>query len=455
MSKEYNTDEFYVTGKRIIIKKHDAIAKLKNALAKNFCSIADVDTVVVISEKADEESLNDLADFLASNPQITVCYYETHCLRLFANLVLQENSTIKSLYFEGDFSVDSCDAEALSKVFQHNKTLKDLYFDSRKTDGQIIDDTDWSTIFQGLEKNTTIEKLSIERHKMGQNAVDALSKTLQNNKTLAKLYLRNCAIGDDGINTLVDNGLEGNSTIKKLKINYNVISAVGAKKLSEFLEGNSSIRTFDISENQIKDEGLIAISKALRGNSSLKKINLGFNEIGDSGIQAFSKVLKDNNTLEQLHLNYNEIGNSGIENLSDALEGNNTLQILYIGNNIYSDSAVALIINKVLKGNESLIALDLSKGDGIPLIKEGITNLLIDVLPNTNIQCLHLSQFNNEKIQNILKNNFSKHGQQEAEQINIIEAGDGSPNAVGASDVSAEEGSDQVDLTGSQYLQEE
>ncbi len=115
--------------------------------------------------------------------------------------------------------------------------------------------------------------------------------------------------------------LEGNTTLKELRLGGNQIADEGAKALAEGLKENKRLIVLQLNDNQIGDEGAKALAEFSKGHK-LILLSLNNNQIGDEGAKAFAVTLRENTSASLLSLNNNQIGNEGAKYLVNALEMN-------------------------------------------------------------------------------------------------------------------------------------
>lgn len=180
-----------------------------------------------------------------------------------------------------------------------------------------------------------------------------LTKAL-NQKT--ELYLAGANLEDSEIIFLAK-ALEQNSTLVSLVLSSNKypgkVGSEAVKALSKMLETNKTLTSLDLGCNHIGPESTKILAKALETNQSLTELNLATNDIGSEGVQAIAEALKKDTKLKTLHLSSNKIDTAGIQALSDALKINRTLEHLDLGG--IDESANIESLATVLGTNQSSV----------------------------------------------------------------------------------------------------
>ena len=95
--------------------------------------------------------------------------------------------------------------------------------------------------------------------------------------------------------------LQHNTSLQKLDLTDNKMSAVGARALATSLQHNTSLQTLVLNWNEIDDDGATAIAVVLQHNMSLLQVELEGNNIGNDGTAAIAVALQHNTSLQELN----------------------------------------------------------------------------------------------------------------------------------------------------------
>eukprot|EP00812_Abedinium_dasypus_P008609 NODE_235_length_1770_cov_349.400583.p1 GENE.NODE_235_length_1770_cov_349.400583~~NODE_235_length_1770_cov_349.400583.p1 ORF type:complete len:533 (-),score=189.69 NODE_235_length_1770_cov_349.400583:155-1690(-) len=172
--------------------------------------------------------------------------------------------------------------------------------------------------------------LRLLRANISDRAAEALAEALKGNDTLEDLILTGNdgnEIGDDGAKALAE-ALKSNDKLLHLDLKRNDIGDDGAKALAEALKSNKTLTRLQVLHNRIGDDGAKAFAEALKANDTLKQLLFDINRIGDDGAKALAEALKTNDTLKELSLDFSLIGDDGAKALAEALKTNDTLELL-------------------------------------------------------------------------------------------------------------------------------
>ena len=165
----------------------------------------------------------------------------------------------------------------------------------------------FAKIAVAMNSKPQLEQLSLYGSNIGRDGCAALGTTLESLETrsLTKLDLSNCAIDDDGLQTLVAGIAHCNPLHLRLSGNY--ISAAGLGYLSVYLESESCCLEELILHGVISgDDEAEALADGLKSNESVKHLRFWFDrDITAVGKSAFSRLLCDtssiNNTYSSNH----------------------------------------------------------------------------------------------------------------------------------------------------------
>jgi hypothetical protein len=203
-----------------------------------------------------------------------------------------------------DTSLGSAGLAELAPALYQNTSIKvlDISWNS-------LNDMDSAVLLRGiLRSNKTITKLYLCGNPFGRTtgAVECIADGLGSNSTLLMIDLSSCDSGDGGVSTLARNTGSRNTTLQKLTLCNNSITATGVGVLLETMEQNSNhIMDLDLRYNRlIGTETAILLARSL-GNNALRNItrlSLSQCGIGDDGFIALMSALEQNTSLLQLDL---------------------------------------------------------------------------------------------------------------------------------------------------------
>ena len=238
------------------------------------------------------------------------------------------NSTLKTLNLDlVENGLDNnaiIDWEELGRLIGTHSSLKEVNINGYERLWK--DKAKCKRFFDNISSSESIDKLVI----LDVKSQDMLSISLFNNTNLCSLTLLGCNIGLEGYETIskllknvpcklealgivacdfdteskvitIKNGLESNSTVKRLQLGFprplpdQRMSATWALKLSSVED-----LTLIDRDNMVVDEGELAeMGNILEGNTTLKMLKLGFDQvITTRGWDTFFSSFTGNHTLE-------------------------------------------------------------------------------------------------------------------------------------------------------------
>jgi Ran GTPase-activating protein (RanGAP) involved in mRNA processing and transport len=150
------------------------------------------------------------------------------------------------------------------------------------------------------QTSSSLTYLDISGNHISPKSAAAMASSMKKNNSLTTLRMRDCGLGDSGINEL-SKFLSINTCIDHLNISSNDIGPEGAKSLAQGIEQNKSVGHLNASHNPFLPAGLEHILEAISKNDSLRELDLGFCAFGRStwsilaqSINTWSKLWKLN-----------------------------------------------------------------------------------------------------------------------------------------------------------------
>jgi Ran GTPase-activating protein (RanGAP) involved in mRNA processing and transport len=185
-----------------------------------------------------------------------------------------------------------------------------------------------------LRSNKTITSLALNGNKFGEanGAVACIAFGMGSNSTLLKIDLSDCALGDEGLSSLVRIFGSSNTTLQRLALRTNLVTSTGVGVLLdtiETIEYNSNLTDLDLNFNRIGNGGASRLARSLGSNArpSLTRLSLTNCDIEDDGFIALVSALGQNISLLHLDLQSNpNFSERAILALADILPASTVLQ---------------------------------------------------------------------------------------------------------------------------------
>lgn len=184
-----------------------------------------------------------------------------------------------------------------------------------------------------------------------------MGQVLKINKTLTGLSLASYGVsskmGKEGLQFICD-GLEHNTTLKRLWLGSNQLRNDGVQMLVKTLAKNYTLTELSLQTNGIQGYDSIG---SLFAYQRLKTLDLGYNYFTQP-LKEFSQSLATCTSLTTLNLNECEMSALALEVLCEGLKANRSVSNLDIGDNIFIGPEAALCLADLLK-SKSFVDLSL------------------------------------------------------------------------------------------------
>jgi hypothetical protein len=141
---------------------------------------------------------------------------------------------------------------------------------------------------------------------------------------------------------LVD-ALKKNTSLKRLTLDGQSISAEGAESLAEYLALNPRLEHLGLFNNSIGPAGAASLAASLASNRKLSDLDLGDNGVGDAGAAALAQAMRRNRSVSYVRLHNDGIGPSGAAALAGMLKHVHTLQEMCLYGNAIGDAGAVSI----------------------------------------------------------------------------------------------------------------
>lgn len=160
-----------------------------------------------------------------------------------------------------------------------------------------------------LVKQSSIEHLELSKNPIGNAGVTRLSDCIASSRCNLKiLELADCNLTSAGCIPFLQS-MKINGSIVYLNMNKNDFSGKATLKWKEMLHGNKSLNKISLVKCKLGDYGASMIAKGYYRNNYLTHINLRGNHIGNVGAESFVRHLKGfkENYMKSLNLSNNLI----------------------------------------------------------------------------------------------------------------------------------------------------
>jgi Ran GTPase-activating protein (RanGAP) involved in mRNA processing and transport len=253
-------------------------------------------------------------------------------------------------------------AQTSNELRNHFTQAKRLIKLKNKTEGHCKHDLTLG--INSLQQHCDIQSITLVYLHLHDNYDSrTLFETIQSCKTLSRLRISACSLGDNVIQILTT-GLPEWKSLEWLDFESDVImkNSIEVKQLFTRLPLCRSLTRlgFCSSAAMMNPGNFIAFVQVLPGCTSLAHLDLGQNRIGAEGAGRLAAVLGQCASLAHLNLTGNQIGRHGVERLAAVLPLCRSLVHLNLANNQLGDEATGRLA-AVLGQCASLAVLSLSE----------------------------------------------------------------------------------------------
>ena len=198
--------------------------------------------------------------------------------------------------------------DALKIVLEGSKELNSLLVADHAFDSEGL-----GFISNFLKKKNAMTVFSMER--MDVKDIDKaklLKQTLQKNTTLEQLSLGSNLLGMSGLSnrvlSTVMSGIKGSESLTHVDLSGNEIRRMPSMKvIAKYLASNPALIELDMSHNGIPAKSADVLIQSLKTNTNLEHLSLRYNNITDRSVPAFTDTLQNNTTLRYLDLYENNL----------------------------------------------------------------------------------------------------------------------------------------------------
>ena len=195
--------------------------------------------------------------------------------------------------------------------------------------------------------------LNLNNNPIGAKGMAILSSHV-NQETIKTLYVSNCGLGDDGLQSIIDACTENRlSGLRVLDASKNGISPKGIQYIASRLEEGhscfSQLEELNFASNHLDESSVYSLAKALEkrrmdGATALKALDLSETNCTVIGAKSIIQMVG----LEDLRLFNNDLGNEGFVEIGNVLKGgHSSLKTLDLGGNRANEASVASVLQAV------------------------------------------------------------------------------------------------------------
>ena len=304
---------------------------------------------------------------------------------------LAENQTLISLDLSSHEGLNrnrigARGAAPLEWVLQKNKTLQFL-----SVAGSSVDLEAMESICKGLRNNSSIVGLDVSNNEISPLLGQCLQQCLTSCQ-LTDLNIANTRLGDQGLVTIAPlfwSNSEKHTGMTRLNLANNGLTTKSVSKLFDSLSKNEALEVLILDKNSLNGKKIVSIINMLRENCHLKHLSMNDCDISHHACDAISDGLIKNRVLEVIHLaknNFKDAGakvlafafnattsrirdidlsdcgirDEGAQCMAEAMKNNTSIQCVSLKDNLIYDYAAIHILNAA-RANKSLKKIELDR----------------------------------------------------------------------------------------------
>lgn len=172
-----------------------------------------------------------------------------------------------------------------------------------------------------------LETVVCGRNRLEAGSMAAWVKAYSANNKIRTVKMVQNGIRQEGISTLLQNGLSQCAELEVLDLQDNTFTALGARALADVVGRWASIKELGVGDCLLSARGGVMLGDALKkgGNKELQTLRLQYNEIDVKGLQALANAAKNDALpgLKRVELNGNKFNeeDNALEELREVLDG--------------------------------------------------------------------------------------------------------------------------------------
>jgi Ran GTPase-activating protein (RanGAP) involved in mRNA processing and transport len=176
--------------------------------------------------------------------------------------------------------------------------------------GNEVNPAGIADLADALKNDKRVHSLWLKRNPIGSaEGVVALANMLAVNTTIQVLDLDNCGLLDDGLEILVSQGLDHNTTLKHLYLNSNGLTTRSGRALGDYFRrktarNEAGILSLWVGVNRMDDAGTQALVRGASTYSPLMRLSISSNRFGADTARVISECFSHHPSLISLDVGF-------------------------------------------------------------------------------------------------------------------------------------------------------
>ena len=274
-------------------------------IAKGVQNISTLTKFCICENNITQDAADDIAYSISHNTQMEELDVSRNNLQAMGVIkiakTLQHICTLKKLNIRYN-NITNEAANDIAAVITCNTQMEE--FD---VSGNDLQTKGIMKIAKSLQNICTLKKLYISKNNITEEGANDIAAVISCNK-IQELDVSNNSLKTTGVRKLA-RALQNISTLTNLNISNNNVTDETADDIAAAISCNPYLEEFDIGVNKIQERGAIKLAKSFQQISTLRKLYIDYNMITDEAADDFVAVIHHNSHLKEFRYNGNKFKN--------------------------------------------------------------------------------------------------------------------------------------------------
>ncbi|KAH8606226.1 putative Leucine Rich repeat [Trypanosoma vivax] len=234
-------------------------------------------------------------------------YPETSQLQ---HVIMKNRAHMKRLRFQS-CHMDDAAAEPLVEAISYCEALEEVSFALNDIAHALCFPLDRKDVFP-----PALRMLDVGSNPMKSVHFSGLSRACQRCiSSLQEIYLHNCGLTEEGLSTLLSNGLHGSCSLRVLNISSGRLLHTAGKLLSSLITECPNLERLYVSDNLIGVDSAARISIVIPSAKRLSVLGLGRCHLCSDGAKLIAEAVRDSSSIRELDLSGNNVKDEDVSEI--------------------------------------------------------------------------------------------------------------------------------------------